>query len=421
MTESATPESATPESATTATAVAVPASPSAGDADPFAAEHLAHPDPLHRRLREAGPVVRLTRYDVHALARYQEVRAALTDWQTFQSGAGVGLANFRHEKPWRPPSLLLEADPPHHDAPRRVLSEILAPLALRRLRETWQAVAEELVETVLAERGREFDAFDALAKAFPLRVFPDAVGLGPHGRENLLPYGNMAFNAFGPRNALVEADAHRVGALSAWVNAQCAREALSEDGFGARIWAAADRGDLTPAQAPLVVRSLLTAGVDTTVHGLAAALYAFATHPQEWQRLRARPELARVAFDEAVRWQSPVQTFFRTATTDVDIAGTRIPEGGKILMFLGAANRDPDRWSDPDRFDLTRDPSGHVGFGMGIHQCVGQHVARLEAEALLTALARRVGHLELAGEPRRHLNNTLRSWAALPVRVRPAA
>ncbi|MFF4806424.1 cytochrome P450 [Streptomyces sp. NPDC001351] len=399
---------------------AVPASPPISDADPFAAEHLEHPEPLHRQLRQAGPVVRLSRYGVHALTRYQEVYAALVDWQTFQSGAGVGLANFRHERPWRPPSLLLEADPPHHDAPRRVLRDVLAPLSLRRLRETWQAVAEELVATVLAEQGREFDAFEVLAAAFPLRVFPDAVGLGSHGRENLLPYGNMAFNAFGPRNALVEADAHRVGALSDWVNAQCAREALSEDGFGARIWAAADRGDLTLAQAPLVVRSLLTAGIDTTVHGLAAALYAFATHPQEWQRLRERPELARVAFDEAVRWQSPVQTFFRTATTDVDIAGTRISAGGKILMFLGSANRDPDRWADPDRFDLTRDPSGHVGFGMGIHQCVGQHVARLEAEALLTALARRVGQLALAGEPRRHLNNTLRSWSSLPVRVLPA-
>ncbi|MFI1371985.1 cytochrome P450 [Streptomyces longwoodensis] len=403
MTETAAPSASAPVS----------------EADPFSAPHLAHPGPLHQQLREAGPVVRLSRYDVHALARYREVHTALVDWQTFQSGAGVGLADFRHERPWRPPSLLLEADPPHHDAPRRVLRDILAPLSLRRLGQRWQEAADHLVGTVLAERGTEFDAFDALASAYPLQVFPDAVGLGPHGRENLLPYGNMAFNAFGPRNDLVDADAHRVGKLSAWVNAQCTREALSEDGFGTRIWAAADRGDLTPAQAPLVVRSLLTAGVDTTVHGLAAALYAFATHPGEWQRLRERPELARVAFDEAVRRQSPVQTFFRTATTDVDIAGTRIPQGSKILLFLGSANRDPARWTDPDRFDLTRDPSGHVGFGMGIHQCVGQHVARLEAECLLTALARRVAHLELAGEPRRHLNNTLRSWASLPVRVRP--
>ncbi|MGW7265078.1 cytochrome P450 [Streptomyces sp. NPDC054842] len=398
----------------------VDAPPPASDADPFAAEHLDNPEPLHRALREAGPVVHLSRYGVHALARYQEVRTALVDWQSFQSAAGVGLADFRREKPWRAPSLLLEADPPHHDAPRRVLREILAPPVLRGLRETWQRAADELVETVLAERGTRFDAFEALAAAFPLRVFPDAVGLGPDGRENLLPYGNMAFNAFGPVNDLVTADAHRAADLSAWVNAQCARRALAEDGFGARIWAAADRGELTHEQAPLVVRSLLTAGVDTTVHGLAATLHALATHPDEWQRLRERPELVRVAFDEAVRWLSPVQTFFRTATTDVAVAGTVVREGSKVLMFLGSANRDPARWTDPDRFDLTRDPSGHVGFGMGIHQCVGQHVARLEAEALLTALVRRVDRIEPDGAPRRHLNNTLRSWASLPVRIHPA-
>jgi 4-methoxybenzoate monooxygenase (O-demethylating) len=391
--------------------------PPVSDADPFDPEVLLDPEPLHRALREAGPVVYLSRYGVHALARYEQVHAALVDWQHFESGAGVGLANFRHEKSWRPPSVLLEADPPRHDAPRRVLREILAPAALRRLRTTWAAIAEELVDQVLAE-GTEFDAFTALAEAFPLRAFPDAVGLGPDGRENLLPYGAMAFNSFGPRNDLVAADAHRVAELSAWVHAHCAREALSEDGFGAQIWAAADRGDLIYEQAPLVVRSLLTAGVDTTVHGLAACLYAVATHPEEWQRLRQRPELARIAFDEAVRWQSPVQTFFRTATIDVTLAGTVIPADTKILMFLGAANRDPDRWHDPDRFDLTRDPSGHVGFGMGIHQCVGQHVARLEADALLTALARRVERVELAGTPHRHPNNTLRSWKSLPLRVK---
>jgi cytochrome P450 len=90
-------------------------------------------------------------------------------------------------------------------------------------------------------------------------------------------------------------------------------------------------------------------------------------------------------------------------------------------MFLGAANRDPARWYDPDRFDLTRDSSGHVGLGMGLHQCIGQHVARLEAEVLLTALARRVEWIELAGTPQRHPNNTLCSWASLPVRVHAAA
>ncbi|MHA6626445.1 cytochrome P450 [Pseudonocardia sichuanensis] len=391
----------------------------ADDTDPFSHEVLEDPLPLHAALRDAGPVVHLTRYDAYAFARYEQVHAALVDWQGFQSGAGVGLSNFRYEKPWRPPSLLLEADPPRHDAPRRVLAKVLGPRALRRLREAWFADADTLVDRVLAGPA-EFDAVTALAEAFPLRVFPDAVGIPSEGRENLLPYGDHAFNAFGPSNDLVAKGAPRVAELSAWVNAQCARDVLSGHGFGAAIWAASDRGDITPEQAPLVVRSLLTAGVDTTVHGLSAVLYAFATNPGQWRRLRAQPSLARVAFDEAVRWESPVQTFFRTATTDVRVGEHVVPEGKKILMFLAAANRDPRRWADPDAFDLSRDPSGHVGFGMGIHQCVGQHVARLEAEALLTALARRVRRIDLAGPTRRHHNNTLRAWESIPVRVRVA-
>ena len=387
------------------------------DTDPFSHEVLENPLPLHARLRDAGPVVHLTKYDAYAIARYEQVHGALVNWQEFQSAGGVGLSNFRYEEPWRPPSLLLEADPPNHDAPRRVLSKVLGPRALRRLRDRWFADADVLVDQVLA-RGDQFDAVRALAEAFPLRVFPDAVGIPEEGRENLLPYGDHLFNAFGPANDLVQAGAPRVADLSSWVNAQCARDVLTADGFGAQIWTASDRGDITAEQAPLVVRSLLSAGVDTTVHGLSAVLYAIATNPRQWQRLRKQPSLARVAFDEAVRWESPVQTFFRTATTQVRVNDHVVPEGKKILMFLAAANRDPRRWNNPDHFDLSRDPSGHVGFGMGIHQCVGQHIARLEAEALLTALARRVRTIELAGPTKRHHNNTLRAWESMPVHVR---
>ncbi|MFI5716113.1 cytochrome P450 [Nocardia sp. NPDC051750] len=386
--------------------------------DPFGLDILENPLPFQADLRDAGPVVYLDRYDVFAMGRYEQVHAALTDWQGFQSAAGVGLSNFRYEKPWRPPSLLLEADPPYHDAPRAVLSKVLGPRALQKLRASWLADAEALVDQVL-EAGTEFDAVTRLAAAFPLRVFPDAVGIPEAGRENLLPYGDHLFNAFGPVNSLVEKGAPRVAELSAWVNAQCTREALSEEGFGAQIWAAADRGDITYEQAPLIVRSLLSAGVDTTANGLAAVLYAFAGHPDQWERVRANPMLARTAFDEAVRWESPVQTFFRTTTRDIEVGGVLIPDGRKILMFLGAANRDPRRWENPDTFDVHRNPSGHVGFGMGIHQCVGQHVARLESEALLTALVTRVETIEPAGPAERHLNNTLRSWKSVPVRVIP--
>ncbi|MFI9309568.1 cytochrome P450 [Streptomyces triculaminicus] len=398
------------------------------DTDPFGHEVLTDPLPLDAALREAGPLVYLSAHDIYAVARHEHVYAALRDWQGFQSGAGVGLYNFRTQKAWRPLSALVEADPPHHDAPRRVLSALLGPRTQRRLRTEWTAAARDMVDRLLTTGpgdGRagsvvEFDAVTCLAEAFPLRVFPDELGLPEDGREKLLPFSDFLLNAFGPRNELVARDAPRARELSDWVVAHCEREALAEGGFGAEIWAAADRGEITPEQAPSVVRSLFAAGVNTTVHALAAVLYALATHPAQWRRLHAEPGLARVAFEEAVRWASPVQTFFRTATASARVDGVAVPDGAKVLLFLGAANRDPRRWADPDAYDLSRDPSGHVGFGFGIHQCVGQNLARLEAECLLTALVERVAELDAAGPARRRLNNTLRAWDSIPVRARIA-
>lgn len=140
--------------------------------------------------------------------------------------------------------------------------------------------------------------------------------------------------------------------------AKCARESLKPEGFGSEIWAAADRGDIMHELAPLLTRSLLSAGVDTTVYGLSAMLYGFATHPDQWAALRRNPNLARVAFDEALRWESPVQMLFRKTSADVEISGTVIPAETRVLLCYAAANRDPRRWDNPDRFDLSRDPRG---------------------------------------------------------------
>jgi cytochrome P450 len=388
----------------------------AASIDPFDLAFLENPHAHHAVLRDAAPVVRLEKYGVYAMARYAEVHAALVDWQSFQSAAGVGLSNFRTEKPWRPPSVLLEADPPRHDAPRAVLTPLLTTRRLRELEEKWRADAATVVDELL-ERGDTFDAVTDLAEVFPLRVFPDAVGIGTEGRENLLPYGDFAFNAFGPANSLVTNAAPHMPPVTEWIGRQTLRENLTADGFGAQIWAAADRDEITPEQAPMIVRSLLTAGVDTTVTGIAAIVHALATTPGAAARLKRDRHLTRTAFEEAVRLTSPVQTFFRTATRDLEVGGVEIRDGEKILMFLGSANRDPRRWDDPDVFDLDRDPSGHVAFGMGIHQCVGQHIARLEAICVLDALLDRIVDVEPAGPERRHLNNTLVGWESIPVRV----
>jgi cytochrome P450 len=166
------------------------------------------------------------------------------------------------------------------------------------------------------------------------------------------------------------------------------------------------------------VRSLLTAGLDTTINGIGAAIYCLVRFPEQWQRLRQDPLLARAAFEEAVRFESPVQTFFRTTTRAVRLGHVEIPEGEKVLMFLGAANRDPRRWDHPDTFDITRRTSGHVGFGSGVHMCVGQLLARLEGEVLSTAMARSIVAIDIVGPTKRAYNNTLRGLAELPIAIR---
>jgi len=205
-----------------------------------------------------------------------------------------------------------------------------------------------------------------------------------------------------------------------WVNESCKRERLAPDGWGMAVYEAADRGDCSAEEAERLVRSFLTAGVDTTVNGIANLVHAFVEHPEEWAKLRAEPSLAKRTIEESLRWGGVVQTFFRTTSRAVDIAGETIPAGAKVLLFLAAANRDPCKWDDPDRFDITRNAGGHVGFGFGIHQCLGQMVARLEMEAVLGALVDRVAEIRPVGRPTRRLNNTLYALASLPVELVPA-
>ena len=389
----------------------------ASTVDPFSRAFLSDPYPHHEALRQAGPVVWLERYQIWAMARHEQVRDALTDWQTYCSSAGVGLSDFRKEPPWRPPSIILEADPPLHTRTRAVLTRILSPAAIKILRDMFDREAELLIAR-LAEQ-REFDAVADLAEAYPLKVFPDAVGISEEGRENLLPYGTMVFNSFGPRNDLFDAAMTNAGPVRDWIMSKCSRAALAPGGLGMQIFEAVDAGELTENEAGMLVRSFLSAGIDTTVYGLGNALYCLASYPEQWRTLRENPNLIRGAFEEVLRFEAPVQTFFRTTTRAVDVAGVRLGEGEKVLLFLAAANRDPRRWERPDTFDVTRRAAGHMTFGTGIHGCVGQAVARLETEAILTALTRRVASFELAGTPALRLNNTLRGFDTMPLRIVP--
>jgi 4-methoxybenzoate monooxygenase (O-demethylating) len=388
------------------------------DVDPYEEALLRAPEPWYAALRDAGPLVWIPRHGVCASGRIDVVEPLFRDWRRFCSSRGVGLSDFKREPPWRPPSIVLEVDPPAHDRTRAVLARALSPQAVAAREPDFAAAAGRHVAGALAA-GR-IDGLRDLAAAYVLEAFGDAVGLDGTARETLLEYGTMVFNALGPDNAIRRrslADAPRV---TAWIAARCTRAALRPDGLGSAIHAAAERGAVSADEAALLVRSLLSAGIDTTVATLANLLWCFATHPAQWRALRADAALVPAAIDEVLRFCSPVHTFCRTTDAAVELAGTALPEGTKILCVMAAANRDPARWENAEDFDIARPARPHVAFGSGIHVCVGQHLARREIAALVSTMRERVAEIELAGPAEWLPGNAVRTLARLPLALAAA-
>jgi cytochrome P450 len=389
------------------------------DLDPFSDEFLTNPLPHEAALRDAGAVVWLEKYGAYAITRFAEVSAAMKDWESFSSAHGVGVYDVLDGDHQRGALHLLEMDPPDHTALRQVHNTVLTPRFVRSLRDDFMVAARELVGRLVG--AGPIDGVTEIATAFPMSVFPDLMGVQQEGRENLLPAATVTFEAFGPPNQLLLASLERGGPAMQWLVAQAQPGATSPDSVAARIHATgAELGHADDVTLALAF-GLLTAGLDTTINALGFTLYHLATNPAEWQKLKSDPSLARVAFEEAVRLGSPVKWFGRHTTRDVPVGDVVIPADSHVLLFLGSANRDPRHWDDPERYDLGRRTAGHVGFGAGVHGCVGQMVARLEGEAVVSALAELAGEVRLTGDPTYLMGNTLRGLTSLPLSIEAQA
>jgi cytochrome P450 len=385
------------------------------DLDPFSPEFRADPFTYYAQLRALGPIVWLERYGIWVVSHYEQVRSVLTDYDVFSNAGGGGLTNYFEVPPWRQPSIILEVDPPEHSRTRAVLMRVVSATAVRGMRDGFERVADQLFGRALA--AGTLDAIPDLVQPFPLTVFPDAVGLAKEGRENLLTYGSMVFGAFGPVTPWYEELMLQAPTVGEWILAHCQRDALAPVGLGASIYAAADAGEITGAEATLLVRSLLSAGVDTTIDSIGLALRCLIDHPDQWRLLRETPSLARAAFEEATRYDSSSQSLFRTTLRAVEFAGAQLGKHEKVLVLVGSAGRDPARWDDPDRFDIRRKLNGQIGYGTGIHGCVAQMMARLEGEVFFQNLATKVKTLEAAGPSALRLNPGLRGLSTLPIAI----
>jgi 4-methoxybenzoate monooxygenase (O-demethylating) len=383
------------------------------DLDLFSREVIADQQRFDAMLRELGPVVHMTHYDVWVTGRYDPIQRMYRDWETFSSTEPA----FAKDGP----SILLSEDPPAHTRVRAVIQRALSPRVMKAMAERFEREAHALVDRIMDGGGPvEVDGHVDLAKRYVLKVFPDVLGLGEEGRDNLIRFGHAQFNAFGPENEVYRESFDEAREVFAWIAQHTRREAISPDGLADEMYKAADRGELTYEEAELLVRTLYAAGADTTIFALGNVLRAFADFPEQWDALRADPSLARAAFEEGVRWDNPARYTRRRTTRAVDLEGVPMPADAKILILHGPAGRDPRQWEDPLRFDISRRTSGHVGFGYGIHACVGQSLARLEGASLLGALARRVERIELAGTPRTTVNMAVHGHESLPLRLLPS-
>ncbi|MDF3311090.1 cytochrome P450 [Rhodococcus sp. T2V] len=386
----------------------------ASDIDPFSDEHLQDPYENWAALRDIGPAAYLTKYDMWILTRYDQVREALGDHETFVSGRGVGMNPFYNKAYEGAP---LNTDPPIHGELRKVFTDALRPKFIRKAIGDIERNATQLVDQVL-ERGT-FDAVEDFAKVLPVEVVMDLVGFPLEGRENILIRAEGAFNAAGPQNQRVTDSLPKLDQLFAYLHEVATPDNLMPDGFGAMIYAAADRGEFPPQACIPIMSGYLTAALDTTITATASAMMLFAQHPEQWALLREDPSLVPSAFLETVRMESPVQVFSRVTSRDVQLEDIIIPEDSRVIHSYAAANRDPRHFLDPDKFDVTRNPVDTLAFDYGVHDCPGQSLSKMEAHGLFDALAKKVDRIELAGDIKYVHNNLTRGPSELPVRVYP--
>lgn len=377
------------------------------DIDLFDDDLLVDPYPTFARLRETAAVVHLPTNDVYALTRYDVIRDALADYETFSS-TSIGFNPMVNEALQ---GTSLASDPPEHTRLRAALTENLTPRALRGLRTQIEEKADALVAD-LVERG-SFEAIDALARALPLEVVADLIGFTGDARANMLRWGQAAMQVIGPLNQRTAESFPIAGELYAWCS-QVTAEDLAPGSVGRGIFDAEARGDIPPDTAGHIIHQYLGAGVDSTVAALGNIIALFAEHPDQLAVVREDHALVGSAFNEVLRYWTPLHAWGRTVTRDVEIDGAVVPAGAQVALLLGAGNRDPRHYEDPDAFLVRRNPVDHLSFGYGPHGCAGQGLARLEAHAVIGSLAKRVDRL-VVGEERRVPHNTVRSIDRLPV------
>ena len=385
----------------------------ASDLDLYSDESLLDPYDNYRQLRDMGPLVYLKKLDMYVASRFRDVKEILSRPDVFISGNGVMMNRDVNDVFKGSIGLCTDADA--HRRIRKVEARPLNPRALRELRDVITLEAEGVVDRLLA--ARRFDAAIDLAQALPLSIVSNLVGLPEEGRERMLIWAAANFDCFGPPT---DRSASSTGVFQEMVDyamTQCVRGKLKPGGWADMLLDAANAGEISNQEAQLMALSYVAPSLDTTIFATSSAIWLFAQYPYQWTALRENPNLIPNAINEVIRIESPIQGFSRYANVEFELDGEVVPADSRVIILFGSANRDERRWTNPDRFDITRERvADQLGFGFGEHVCIGNNLARMEIAALFTALIKRVERFELHGAERA-LNSTLRGFRHLDVSI----
>src|SRR5712691_7937508 len=379
---------------------------------PLLVQFREDPYPMYRYLHAAAPVQWSDVLEAWTLARYTDVVESLTDPRYSADRAPEVDEGYSIAKS------MLVSDPPDHTRLRALVQKAFTPRMVEQLRPRIGSIVRELIDRI-STRGGQFDIITDLVYPLPVVVIAELLGVPPEDRETFRDWSAALAASLDPlvsEEAALRAVQAR-DALHEYLRGIIAerRRAPRSDLISALV-AVEEQGEiLSEPELVVMCTLLLIAGHETTVNLIGNGMLALIEHPQAYAQLREAPGLIVFAVEELLRFNSPVQLTARIATMPLEIGGQHIEAGQWVLPLLGAANRDPQVFANPEQLDLTRTPNPHLGFGRGIHFCLGAPLARLEGQVAIAALVQRFRTLELAGSPLRRDQITLRGLKSLPV------
>lgn len=390
--------------------------------DPRAPDVLANPYPHYRRLRESCPVVYSDAIDMYVVSKHEDIRRILRQPETF-SVEGAHTSGFGDAK------VLITADDPIHSRQRRLVNKAFTPRRVSALEPYIEQVANELIDSFV--ENASCDLVSQFAYPLPVFVISKMLGIPAADHEKFKRWADDMMRAVGNPEAYLEQAMVSVAEFAQYILKAAAKRKAAvrageqHDDLLTALASAEDAGkSLTEDEFVIAVLQILTAGHETTTNLIANGVNLLGDYPDQRDKLLREPALLENAVEEILRYDGPAQGMFRKTKHDVEVSGTVIPAGIRVEMLFGSANRDPEKWSNPDQFDITRPLSEvrqHLGFGFGPHACLGASLARLEGRVALGALIRRLPglHVDHRRESTRDPVHYVRGWKSLWVKWTP--